>query len=292
MEKDPYSLFSEHHTRLLTRIDEFGKRVEEDVLNAPELLTCLSEQLLPHAQAEEATLYQRGATLPDGAALVQSLRQEHETLRQQIHEAQECFATRRDEALRNTIAALLVLLRTHFSTENDSLLPKLQRYLSPDEFRALLEEAHRLEQAGKPSDLGQFLQADHHRVDRIVQEFSLLKQLVLHRAQTAFTHGKHALLRHLTWEEDLLFPLFAEKIQGGDTGLTTEMRQEHAQLKAILEHIEHALQAGEVGALDVAERELVGLLVRHKRKEEEAFYPLINQRLSAQERETLLNRLK
>lgn len=292
MEKDPSTLFSEHHTQLLTRIEELGKQVEEDVLHAPELLTCLHEQLLPHAAAEEATLYKRAETLPDSTALVQSLLHEHETIKQQVREAQEFFVTQRDEALRNTIAALLVLLRMHFNAENDPLLPILRRHLPPDEFSALLQEAHRLEHAGKPSDLGRFLLADHHRVDRIVREFPLLKQLVLHRAQTAFTHSKHALLRHLAWEEETLFPMLEEKRQRSDAEVTIAIRQEHTQMRKTLERIEQALHAGELSALDTAERELSDLLARHNQREEQALYPLINQNLSAQEREALLDKLK
>jgi len=192
---------------------------------------------------------------------------------------------------RNTLHALLTLLHTHFQKEEEKLLPLLQQHLAPEEFSTLLAEAHQVEREGKPSDINRFLDADHRRMDRIVEAFAVLKHVALRQAKTLFTHSKHGLLRHMNWEEDLLFPAFEAKTQRHDHGPTAAVRQEHTQIKAALARIEQLLDAGELQAIDVAEQELGGLLTAHNQKEEQILYPLINQSLSASERKELLDKL-
>lgn len=135
------------------------------------------------------------------------------------------------------------------------------------------------------------MDADHRRVDRILEEFSLLKRRVLSQARALFTRSKNGLLRHIAWEEELLFPVFEEKTKIRDTGPTVVIRQEHAQIKATLERIEQLLNAGELTAVDTAERALVSILTVHNQKEERILYPMINQNLLAQERKELLDKL-
>jgi iron-sulfur cluster repair protein YtfE (RIC family) len=292
MEKDYYALLAAHHQRLLSTVEDLGKRVEEDVLNTPELLTFLWERLIPHAQGEEATLYKRAEILPGGSALVQPMLNEHKTIVQHIREVGEFFATRRDAELHNSLHSLLTLFRVHFHKEEDVLIPLLRRHLTPEEFGTLIEETHQIEQTGKPSDVKRFMDADHRRIDRILEEFSILKRRVLSQARMLFTRSKNGLLRHVAWEEELLFPAFEEKTNLRDTGPTVVMRQEHAQIKAALERIEQLLNAGELTAIDTAERELVSILTVHNQKEERILYPMINQSLSVPERKELLDKLR
>jgi iron-sulfur cluster repair protein YtfE (RIC family) len=292
MEKEYYALFAAHHQRLIRTLDELGKRAEEDVLNTPELLAFLWERLIPHAQGEEATLYKHADTLPSGSAIVRPMLNEHQTIIQQIREVGKLFETHRDAEQKNTLHALLTLVHAHFQKEEDKLIPLLRRYLTPEAFGALIEEAHKIEQAMKPSDIKRFMDTDHRRVDRILEEFSMLKHRALSQARTLFTHSKSGLLRHIVWEEDLLFPSLEVKTGMHGTGPTAVMRQEHAQIKAALERIEQLLNAGELKAIDTAEQELVSLLTVHNQKEERILYPMMNQSLSAQERYELLENMK
>lgn len=142
MEKDRYALFSAHHRRLRSTIEDLGKRVDEDVLNTPELLTFLWEQLVPRAQGEEVALYKRAETLPGGSTIVKPMLNEHKTIVQHIREMEEFFATQRDAEQHNTPHSLLTLIRVHFQKEEDALIPLLRRHLTPEEFVALIEEAH------------------------------------------------------------------------------------------------------------------------------------------------------
>jgi hemerythrin-like domain-containing protein len=87
-----------------------------------ELVAYIDGELLPHAQAEEATLYARGADDPGLATLVASMIREHEVLK----------SLRDDLARGPGRTALLLrtgaftgLFETHAAKENEFLVPGL-----------------------------------------------------------------------------------------------------------------------------------------------------------------------
>ncbi len=135
------------------------------------------------------------------------MRHEHTTIVQQIQEVEELFKTQRDTEQHNTLAALLSLIQSHFRKEEDVLIPRLRQHLALEEFSVLIEEAHQIERTEKPSDIRRFMDADHRRVDRILEEFSLLKRRALQQMKAVFTRSKYGLSRHIAWEEELLFEI-------------------------------------------------------------------------------------
>jgi len=87
-----------------------------------------------------------------------------------------------------------------------------------------------------------------------------------------------ALERHFQTEETLLFPAF-EAQTGMTVGPTRMMRQEHAQMRALVIHMETALAAGDIdGFAGVAETLLV-LMQQHNMKEENILYPMCSRAL-------------
>jgi iron-sulfur cluster repair protein YtfE (RIC family) len=291
MEKDYYALFAAHHRRLIGTIDNLGRRVEDDILNTPELLTYLWEALIPHAQGEEGTLYKRAETLPGGPALVGPMSSEHETIVQRLHELGQRFEQGEDTEFQRTLHSLLQLIHEHFQKEEEVLTPLLQQHLSPEEFGALIEEAHRVERQAKPSDVQRFMDTDHRRIDRLIELFSAHKGSDLTQATALLTRARATLLRHIRWEEELLFPAFEDKTRLRETGPTVIMRQEHVRIKAAMEQIAGVLEAGASAGLEAAEQELAGVLAVHNRKEETILYPMINKSLSASERSKLLDKM-
>lgn len=291
MGKDYYALFAAHHRRLIGAIDDLGKRVEDDILNAPELLAYLWEALIPHAQGEEVTLYKRAEMLPGGHTLVGPMISEHQTIVQRLGELGQLFERREDVELQRTLHSLLKLIHEHFQKEEDVLTPLLQQHLSPEEFGTLIEEVHKVERQAKPSDIQRFMGADHRRIDRLIEMFSAHKGTDLMQATVLFTRVRAALLRHLRWEEDLLFPAFEDKTRLRETGPTIVMQQEHAHIKAVMEQITGVLEAGASAGLETAEQELAEVLTVHNRKEETILSPLFSKSPSASERIELLGKM-
>jgi iron-sulfur cluster repair protein YtfE (RIC family) len=268
MGKDYYALFATHHRRLIGTIDTLGRSVEDDILNAPELLTYLWEALIPHAQGEEVTLYKRAEMLPGGHTLVRPMISEHQTIVQRLDELGRLFEREEDAELQKTLHSLLQLIYEHFQQEEDVLTPLLQQHLSPEEFGTLIKEAHKVERQAKPSDIQRFMGADHRRIDRLIEMFSVHNGSDLTQASALFTRARAALLGHIRWEEELLFPAFEDNTHLHETGPTIVMRQEHARIKAVMEQITGVLEAGASARLETAGQELMGTLAVHNRKEE------------------------
>lgn len=291
MEQDYYARFAAHHRTLIENLGPLVARVHEDVLNTPELLTYLWERLVPHAQAEEATLYRRAATLPGGRAMVEPLIKEHEVIVARTDELGNLFEVGQDTLVREVLHCVWELIQKHFQKEEAVLIPLLQKSETPEGFRALIEEAHGVEDELRPSDIKRVMDTDHRRIDRILAALSVVPPSDLGQATTLLNRGRAGLLRHIYWEEDLLFPAFEAKTKTHDTGPTAVMRQEHVQIKAAMERIAGSLDAGDWAGTSAAEEELRHILTIHNQKEERILYPLINKSLSTQERQDILTKM-
>lgn len=292
MEQDYYALFAAHHRRLINPLGTLSSRVRDDVVNTPELLTYLWEHLVPHAQGEEATLYQRAATLPGGDTLVSSMIGEPRAIVARSRELSALFATQAEAELQEVLRSVWALIDAHFPKEEDALLPLLPQHLTATEFGRLRAELHPKERDLKPSDITRFMALDHRRVDQLLAAFSTLQSSDGKRAAVLFASGRERLLRHMRWEEDVLFPAFEDKTGLHDAGPTVVLGQEHAQIKATLEQMAKMLEEETVAGLEAVAQELVSVLTGHNQKEERILYPLLNQSLSAQERTTVLEKMQ
>ncbi len=95
---------------------------------------------------------------------------------------------------------------------------------------------------------------------------------------------------HFAMEEEVLFPRF-EEVTGHAGGPTAVMRDEHAQMRAVLADMDLAIEDGETaGFLDHAETLLV-LTQQHNLKEEQILYPMMDEVLAG-EAEALIERLR
>lgn len=86
------------------------------------LVTFCRDELLPHAVAEERTLYQAAAGLPETRLLVDAMTREHVTLRGLVDALD---AARTPGETLGAAAALDALFHAHLEKENDLLLPAL-----------------------------------------------------------------------------------------------------------------------------------------------------------------------
>lgn len=87
-----------------------------------DLVMFCRREVLPHAAAEEDTLYRAGAELPGTALLVRAMLDEHTALRDAVD---ELATARTPGTVAGAAAALRGLFTAHLAKENDLLLPAL-----------------------------------------------------------------------------------------------------------------------------------------------------------------------
>jgi iron-sulfur cluster repair protein YtfE (RIC family) len=127
------------HTAQLLDAAERGdaqriREVRED------LVKWLHADLLPHAHAEESTLYREAAARPEGALLVDGMVNEHHAITALIQELENATAPVRVAAAARALDAMFV---SHLGKENDLVVPLLVQ--APDvSVAALLEGMHEL----------------------------------------------------------------------------------------------------------------------------------------------------
>ena len=115
-----------HHAVMVDQLD----KLTNDLLNAnrigPDakeaLIDWVHGTLLPHAAEEEATTYAAAAALPQGAALIDSMAREHQT----IIALAGAFHSAEDPALAAGYArSLYTVFEAHQSKENEIVIPML-----------------------------------------------------------------------------------------------------------------------------------------------------------------------
>ena len=100
------------------------------------------------------------------------------------------------------------------------------------------------------------------------------------RARELWQRYDKAMRRHFDMEEQVLFPAIEQVTNMPGMGPTQVMRQEHAQMRAVLDQMAEELQAGNLeGLLDHGDT-LLMLIQQHNLKEENILYPMAEQALS------------
>lgn len=123
---------------------------------------------------------------------------------------------------------------------------------------------------------------DHRRCDNLfvaVEQALTPPQWDL--ASHTFAQFQQATLHHFDAEETLLFPAF-EAQTGMRQGPTQVMRQEHVQLRELMQSAQQALAAHDADAYSGEAETLLIMLQQHNLKEENMLYPMCDQHLSAQ----------
>jgi hemerythrin-like domain-containing protein len=91
-----------------------------------------------------------------------------------------------------------------------------------------------------------------------------------------------SLRRHLTMEEEVLFPAFEAATGMFDSGPTHVMRSEHSQMRGVLDQMAAAVEAGDYRELIDQGDTLLMLIQQHNVKEEGMLYPMSEERLGSQ----------
>ncbi|MFI7707564.1 DUF2249 domain-containing protein [Nonomuraea sp. NPDC049480] len=126
---------SDHAVTIARSID----RLMSPAARQKVLTAFCADEVLPHAAAEEQTLYAAAAGLPDTELLVRVMRDEHATLQRLV--AELAAATTPGEIV-SASSALNALFQAHLKKENDVLLPALAAH--DVDLAALLGGAHEI----------------------------------------------------------------------------------------------------------------------------------------------------
>lgn len=126
----------------------------------------------------------------------------------------------------------------------------------------------------------QFLTEDHRACDELWAAVEAAAEGDdIGPTREAFAAFDRALRRHLSFEEQTLFPAI-EEAMGSRGGPTTVMRMEHDQMRRLLDTIAGALERSDAtSALDHGDT-LLMLIQQHNSKEEGVLYPFADARLA------------
>jgi iron-sulfur cluster repair protein YtfE (RIC family) len=141
------------------------------------------------------------------------------------------------------------------------------------------------------STITTYYETDHDRLDELFKQFQQLKRSELPKAKELFSGFRSGLLRHIMWEEEILFPLFEQKTGMYHSGPTEVMRTEHRIIKKHLEAIHDAVQSGNVET-EADEQAMMNTLFVHNQKEEQILYPAIDRSLNNGERSNVFTTMR
>jgi len=139
--------------------------------------------------------------------------------------------------------------------------------------------------------LARYLTDDHDQCDQLFAEAeNAVADGKWADAESGFGQFRSATLRHFQREESILFPAFEDRT-GMTQGPTSVMRDEHEQIRGVLEVMAGTLASRDSAAYLGHSETLLMLLRQHNLKEEQILYPMVD-RAMADEAAVLLSRMQ
>ena len=127
------------------------------------------------------------------------------------------------------------------------------------------------------SRIYEFMSGDHRRMDALLAEArALCGSGDAQGAASKFKSFRDGLLRHIGWEEDILFGMVYEELKDRDVLIIDELKLQHARIREDLESV-GAAPCDKASEPRIAD--LVAVLDAHDRMEEEEFYPWLDESL-------------
>jgi iron-sulfur cluster repair protein YtfE (RIC family) len=145
--------------------------------------------------------------------------------------------------------------------------------------------------AAEVPTISETLGRDHDRIDHLLLDVvTCVGDGELERAESTFDEFDHALRRHISVEEELLFPLFETRHASGHHPVNV-MTIEHRAIQRRLDAMRDTLARGDAPAFLAEHDLLLRDLGPHNMKEERFLYPAIDQVLTPSERAAMGHRL-
>jgi len=122
--------------------------------------------------------------------------------------------------------------------------------------------------------INDYLSSDHKRLDLLLDNLS--KAIEQSKGEdyirSVFKLFQRGMLRHMHWEESVLFPIFDEQVTKNHVS-TDILKAEHKELATMLEELEDSIEEGM--SLEYV-RGLEQFVYTHHLREEEILYPVID----------------
>jgi len=132
----------------------------------------------------------------------------------------------------------------------------------------------------------QYLSNDHRKCDDLFATMEQSANKSLKDAKDAFLSFKKETLHHFNMEEKVMFLEFETKT-GMVQGPTAMMKHEHAQMRALIEQMQEAIDLDDKDKFFGLSETLMMLLQQHNMKEEQMLYPMAEQHLSEQSQQII-----
>ena len=273
------------------RLKEEGQWVQNDVLL--------------HLEREEQiafpTITQR---IPDFAEHLDRLQADHDKLRQLAKQLAEIAWKRQLGAATNLQAVeLLKTLRwrllEHFAREEGILPPLLMQTLTVDEDKQLLQrwqEHHPTQEAqtGSLTDLNGQIHA--WLDDLLLQHLEALTALNLNEAKELWRQFADALLAHAQAEDSVALPVYERLGNFPEGGQPSLFDAEHKGIERMLRSLTQRLESLSPDDPSLRRRIVVNLdrytlfrhlIEHHTLREQNIFYPLLDEKVDADEKERI-----
>ena len=132
------------------------------------------------------------------------------------------------------------------------------------------------------NSISNFMVNNHRECDNL---FAVAEESVgggkWQKGQTEFDAFRNEMERHLTMEEEVLFPAFEAKT-GMVGGPTLVMRNEHQQMRKLIDEMGHKIAAKDGDGYLGASETLMILMQQHNMKEEQMLYGMMDQAFGAE----------
>ncbi len=126
----------------------------------------------------------------------------------------------------------------------------------------------------------QYFTQDHRDCDALWAELeAAIQDRDAAKAGPAWKAFDHAMRRHFSMEEEVLFPAF-EQVTGMTQGPTQVMRIEHRQMRGLLDQMATAAAAGDLDGVAEHGDTLLMVEQQHNVKEENVLYPMAEDHLT------------
>ena len=140
------------------------------------------------------------------------------------------------------------------------------------------------------NEISPYMQQAHDHLNDEFEKYARLKSSDPDASWTAFMEFLDGLHRHLSLEEEVLFPAYQLRPLPGAPGALAALRSEHRRILALLDELQVCQAEFNPRAIPL-ETQLRALLYEHNEAEERLFTPWLATLLSAGDRQALLDRM-
>jgi regulator of cell morphogenesis and NO signaling len=141
----------------------------------------------------------------------------------------------------------------------------------------------------------EFMIKQHEKIESMLLRFESLQEKDPKEAHSFFMMLMNRLQTHLTFEEEILFPLFEEKVPLSIFGPTHNLRTDHREMKTLLHYLAQDGRKGEKkSSLErfSMKKRLMTVYKNHRDNEDQILFPWLDIILEEKDKRDLISKLK